>query len=133
MTSPARLYVVAAAVLIFFLSWAAIAANPWAEAAKSAAATDPRLAALAAREQRLQERATEVQRILDRRWADHRAALAERKRQIARVKKAHAKDVKAAARLQAQLDAIDAQPTAPPAAPTVRVVTVPPVTQSRSS
>lgn len=132
MTSPARLYVVAAAVLVFFLSWAAIAANPWAAKAESAP-TDPRLAALAQREQRLQERAAEVQRILDRRWADYRVALAERKREITAVKKAHAKDVKAAARLQAQLDALDAQPTAPAAAPTVRVVTLPPATQSRSS
>ncbi|MEZ5099679.1 MAG: hypothetical protein R3C15_07750 [Thermoleophilia bacterium] len=129
MTSPARLYVLVVAVLVFFLSWAAIAANPWAAEAESASA-DPRLAALAAREQRLQERASEVQRILDQRWADHRVALAKRKREIAAARKAHAKDVRAAERLQAELDAQTSEPVAPP---TVRVVTLPPVTQSRSS
>jgi hypothetical protein len=65
---------------------------------------DPRLAALSQREQRLQRDAKLVQQVVDRRWAAYRAALAQRK---------------AAA--------------ASSAAPSVRVVTLPPVATTRSS
>jgi len=45
-----RLYVFAVTLLVFFVTWAAVAARPWAP---RRASTDPRVAALAAREQRI--------------------------------------------------------------------------------
>ena len=94
-----RLYAAAAALVVFFVTWVAIAAHPWV-----APPADPRLTALTQREQRLQRDAKLVQLIVDRRWAVYRAALAQSK-------------------------------TAPPAAvaPSVRVVTLPPVATTRSS
>ena len=67
---------------------------------------DPHLAALEQREQRLQRDATLVQQVVDRRWAAYGAALAQSRTQPA-----------AAAAL----------------APSVRVVTLPPVATTRSS
>ncbi len=88
MTShAARLYALAAAVLVFFVSWAAIAARPWAS---PAAKQDPRIAALAAREQRLRAESIAVKRILDRRWAAYRSALARRRQAAARLASAPA-------------------------------------------
>lgn len=67
---------------------------------------DARLAALSQREQRLQRDARLVQQVVDRRWAAYRAALAQSRRAA----------------------------TAPPAdAPSVRVVTLPPIATTRSS
>ncbi|HET9322390.1 MAG TPA: hypothetical protein VFO03_00810 [Gaiellaceae bacterium] len=66
---------------------------------------DPRVAALNRREQRLQSDAWLVRQVVHRRWATYRAALAESRRAAA----------------------------APPPAPSVRIVTLPPVTTSRSS
>jgi hypothetical protein len=99
-----RLYVAAIAVVVFFVAWAAIAARPWA-----APAADPRLAALQAREQRLQRLSVAVKAQVDRRWAAYRAALAARQ--------ARARNLAAAAA----------------AAPSVRVVTLPPLTVTRTS
>lgn len=65
---------------------------------------DPRLAALEQREQRLQRDTTLVQQVVDRRWASYRATLARSRAQAA---------------------------AAP--APSVRVVTLPPVATTRSS
>ena len=67
---------------------------------------DPRTAALEQREQRLQRDATLVPQVVDRRWAAYRAALAQSRTQAGRA-------------------------DAP--APSVRVVTLPPVTTTRSS
>ena len=55
-----RLYVFAVTLLVFFVAWALIAARPWAP---SRATADPRLAALVAREQRIQIESRLVQRI----------------------------------------------------------------------
>ncbi|MCC6222225.1 MAG: hypothetical protein IT201_01895 [Thermoleophilia bacterium] len=52
-----RLYALALTLAVFFLLWAAIAARPWQEHGPS---RDPRLNALAAREQRLQILAARV-------------------------------------------------------------------------
>jgi hypothetical protein len=65
---------------------------------------DPSLVALEQREQRLQRDATLVQQVVDRRWVAYRAALAQSRSQAA---------------------------AAP--APSVRVVTLPPVATTRSS
>jgi hypothetical protein len=68
-------------------------------------APDPRLVALEQREQRLQRDALLVQQVVDRRWDAYRTALARSR----------------------------AAATAPPPAPTVRVVTLPPIATTRSS
>jgi hypothetical protein len=100
MTSHAgRLYATAAGLLTFFVLWAAIAAHPW-----RAAAADPRLTALAQRQQLLRREAVLVRRIVDRRAAAAKAAAATRRRAAAAA-----------------------------AAPAVRVVTLPPLVITRTS
>lgn len=111
-----RLYALAATLAVFFLSWAVIAARPWATET-STAAGDPRLVALAKRELELRAEAARAQKIVDERWAAYRAALARREQENASIRDANA-----------QLAAAAAQP---------RIVTVPsaaaPVTATRSS
>jgi hypothetical protein len=107
-----RLYALALALVLFFLTWTTVAARPWARSARHA--VDPRAAALVAREQRLRHESLLVQRIVQKRWAVYRVELRNRKAQIA-------------AAQQAQLAA------APAAAPSVRVVTLPPLTITRTS
>jgi hypothetical protein len=67
----ARLYALALALVVFFLTWAAVAAHPWA----AASAGDRRLAALAAREQRIRQESVAVRRIVQHRWAVYRTKL----------------------------------------------------------
>jgi hypothetical protein len=102
-----RLYVVAAGVLTFFLSWAAVAAHPWAPK-PAVAAADPRVAALTARQQRVHFESLRVQKVVRARWAAYRAALAKH-------------------------NAGAAQLASAPATPSVRVVTLPPLTVTRMS
>ena len=103
-----RLYALALALVVFFLTWSAVAARPWATATANA---DPRLAALAAREQRVRAESIAVRRLVRHRWAVYRARMRQRQSQIA------------AARAQIA--------AAPP--PSVRVVTLPPLTVTRTS
>ena len=70
-----RLYALATAVLVFFLTWAVVAAHPWP------AKPDPRAAALVKREQRVRAEALAVRRIVNKRWADYRRAVARRSTQ----------------------------------------------------
>jgi hypothetical protein len=107
----ARLYSIAVALLVFFLTWAAVGARPWATT--GGAQSDPRLAALAVREQRLRHQSVAVQRLVRHRWTVYRAQLHTRQSQIA-----------AAKRAQSQQAA---------AAPSVRVVSLPPLTVTRTS
>jgi hypothetical protein len=102
----ARVYALVAAVLVFFLVWAGVAAHPW----RSTAAQDPRVTAVAARQLRLQQESLRVKRVLDRRWAAYRAALRERARAAAA-----------------------STPAPPSSAPSVRVVTLPPLVVTRTS
>ena len=81
-----RSYAVALAVVVFFLSWAVIAAKPWVEA--PAAKTDPRIAVLDARERRLRKDAVEIRAIVQKRWALYQTQLVRRKHLIALRKKA---------------------------------------------
>lgn len=104
----ARLYALAAAVAVFFVAWATVAAHPWQS--HKAAASDPRVAALQLREQRIQAKSLAVKRVVDRRWATYRAQLSARRQQAAQLASAPAV-----------------------AAPPVRVVTLPPVTITRTS
>jgi hypothetical protein len=108
----ARLYALALALLVFFLTWATVAARPWARSSNGVPSAQ--LAALTAREQRLRHESLVVQRIVHRRWAVYRAQLKQRQAQIA-------------AAQQAQLAAASAP------APSVRVVTLPPLTVTRTS
>ena len=110
MTSHAgRLYALALALLVFFVAWSVFAARPWVSSAKA----DPRIAALAAREQKIRRESVVVRRTVQKRWVVYRAALKQRRALIA-------------AR-QAQLAA------APVAGPSVRVVNLPPLTVTRTS
>lgn len=103
-----RLYAVVVAVLVFFVAWAAVAARPWATTTKS----DPRLAALAKREQQLRTDARLVKLVVDKRFATYRAALAQRQAQNATATRSLAVSQNAAA---------------------VRVVNLPPLTITKTS
>jgi len=103
-----RFYAVVGALVVFFVSWVAVATRPWA-----ASATDPRVVALVKREQVLRAESVAVQAEVRHRWAVYEAALARRK----------AQNAAAASQLAAQ-----AVPQ-----PQVRVVTLPPLTATRSS
>jgi hypothetical protein len=125
MTSHAgRSYAVALALLVFFLTWATVAAHPWSK--RAAPRVDPRTAALAAREQRLRHERVVVSRIVRHRWAVYRVHLRERLSEIAAVKRAEASPTR-----QAQLAASGAP--AATSAPSVRVVSLPPITVTRTS
>lgn len=108
-----RLYALAFALVVFFLAWALVAARPW-----STATVDPRLNAQTAREARLRSEARLVNRVVAQRWTLYRRELQLRNAQIASVR-AHA----------AQLAS---SPVAAPV-PSVRVVTLPPLTITRTS
>ena len=82
MTSPTgRMYATALTLFTFFLTWALVAAKPWPS--QTPAATDPRLQALAAREQKLRRESIRTQRLVQRRWAAYRSQLAQRNQQLA--------------------------------------------------
>jgi len=108
----ARLWTVVVGVVVFFLAWAAIAAHPW----QTAATADPRLSTLAARQQVLQRESLQVQKIVDRRWAAYRVALAQRTAQV-----------------QAQAQTVSAPVPVTAAAPPARIVSLPPLVITRTS
>ncbi|HVC86757.1 MAG TPA: hypothetical protein VNC40_04930 [Gaiellaceae bacterium] len=118
----ARLYSLVVGVVVFFVAWAAVAAHPW----QTAAAVDPRLAALTARRQAVQKLSAQVKQTLDRRFAAYRVALAKRNAALARL---------TAAAPAASAQAVSAQPApaTPAAAPSVRVVTLPPLIITKTS
>jgi hypothetical protein len=122
----ARLWTVVIGVVVFFLAWAAIAAHPW----QKSASIDPRLSALALRQQVLQREAAQVNRIVDRRFAAYRVALAQRKLAISRANIAAAAS---ASQAQVQAQAVSAPVYTPAAAPAARVVTLPPLVITRTS
>ena len=132
MTSSARIYSVALALLVFFLTWAAVAAKPWIGSAESSA-PDVRVAELAAREDQLQARGAEVQRILDERWATYDSQLTQRNEEIEAMRTSHKQDVRQAANMQEKLDRQAAAAQAPAPPPQVEVITLPPLTQTKSS
>ena len=105
-----RLYGLALALVVFFLAWAVVAAQPW-----SAATPDPRLRALAIRQAQLQREAKLVQKVVAARWARYRTRLKARRALIARVNAAAAAAAAAAA----------VPVSAPAAAAPVQVVNLP--------
>jgi hypothetical protein len=118
-----RLYAIAFALLVFFFTWAAVAARPWGPEAE-ATAKDPRVAALDRRAERLERRRARVQRMLDRRFAEYRRELRERQALIAAVQSA-----------PAAAGSISAPSVSAPSvsAPSVATVSAPPATSTRSS
>ena len=114
-----RLYAVAIAVVVFFLSWATVAAKPWATAKP-----DPRLAALAQREQRLRADAKLVQQVVDNRDDRLPPGAEGAQAQIAAVKPRRGRAARA---LQSRRHGAAA------AAASVRVVNLPPLTITRTS
>ena len=106
-----RLYAIALALVLFFVVWVAVAARPWVTAAP-----DPRPRALQARELKLRAEARLVDRVVARRWAVYRKELGARNAQIALARRRAAQ-----------------APVAAVAAPAVRVVTLPPLTITRTS
>jgi len=121
-----RLYAFAGALLVLFLTWAAIAARPWA--AHVPAKADPRWAALAAREQKLRHESIVAQRVVAKRWRVYRVQLAARQRAISAAAQRHRQQLAAAAAAPSY-----AAPAAGYSTPSVRVVTLPPVTVTRTS
>ena len=118
-----RLYAVVIAVVVFFVSWATVAARPWATAK-----TDPRLAAVAQRGQRLRADAKLVQNVVDRRMAAYTLALKARQKQIAAVKaQAAATQARSLAAAQSSVGTTTSTSSA------VRVVNLPPLTITRTS
>jgi hypothetical protein len=115
-----RLYAVALALVVFFLAWAVVAARPWA-----ARAADPRLEALALREQQLRRESRLVNQLVTRRWTAYRIALRARRAEIAAVR------AKAAAAAAAAVQTASYSSSAP--AGPVQVVTLPPLTVTRTS
>ncbi len=105
-----RLYSLALALVVFFVLWAGIAARPWASTR-----SDPRVAALVAREQQLRRDSVLVKKVVARRWAVYRVQLTRRKAAIATAR-------------QRQLTAAAARTSA-----AVRIVTLPPLTITRTS
>lgn len=126
-----RLYALAGALLVLFLAWAAIAARPWAPSAAPKA--DPRWTALAAREHKLRHESLVVRRVVARRWRVYRIRLAARHRAISAAVRRHEQQL-AAARASASLaSSYSAASSGYSSAPSVRVVTLPPVTVTRTS
>jgi hypothetical protein len=103
-----RLYSLAVALVVFFGAWAVVAAHPWVTPK-----ADPRLAILAARERQLRHESTVVRSLVEKRWAVYRAELQHRQAQISAVQQSR------------QLAAA--------AAPAARIVTLPPLTVTRTS
>jgi len=99
----ARLYVAAASVFVLFLAWAVIATHPWPTKSVTASANDPRIVALNARTAAIRSETVAVRQLL-----------AQRRTQPAQTR-------------------LTAAQTAPAALPPVRVVTLPPLTITRTS
>ena len=126
----ARLYAGALALLVFFVVWAVVAARPWAEAGE----TDPRMAALERREQKLMRETKRVNKVVQRRFATYRRRLARRKREIAEAEAAAAAAAVPSATVSSSSVApTSSAPAAPAAPPPVAVTAAPPVTSTGSS
>lgn len=74
-----RVYAIAAALVVLFLGWAAVAAHPW-----DAAPTDPKVAALEARRAQVRHDAAEAKRVVAARWARYERRLEVRRREVRR-------------------------------------------------
>ena len=127
-----RLYAFAGALLVLFLTWAAIAAPPWAP-------TAARRPTPAGRRWPRESRGSAtsrivVQRVVAQRWRVYRVRLASRRRAISAAVSRHQRQLAAAQRVSAASRRRTPTPSSGySAAPSVRVVTLPPVTITRTS
>jgi hypothetical protein len=124
----ARIYATVAAVLVLFLAWAVIAADPWSTASAS---VDPRVTAIHQREVALRHEAVVVRRVVRHRWAVYRVSLARRTHEIALAEKAHQRQLSSARAAAAA--AASAAAARSYSAPSVSVVQLPAITVTRSS
>lgn len=74
-----RVYILAIALLLFFVLWATISAHPWS----SKAAVDPRVAKLQAREQQVKQEVQRARKVVTVRWKTYNRNLKRRQVQIA--------------------------------------------------
>jgi len=119
----ARLYAVAITLVVFFVTWAVVSARPWA--APASPAKDPRLVALQEREARVHQESIRVRSVLRHRNHVYRVKLRERKRKIAAIEAANARVASATVTV--------ASPSPSWTAPSVSVVSAPPVTSTHTS
>jgi hypothetical protein len=128
----ARLYALAVGALVFLVTWAVVAANPFPTLETEA---DPRLAALERREARLAREQRRTNRLVARRFAAYRRELADHRRLQAALDAAAAASPAAAASSSSGSSSgsgsAPAAVAAPP--PAVQVTSSPPVTSSGSS
>ena len=104
-----RLYVLAAALLVFFVLCIVIAAHPWlAESKTTVRDRDPREAALAAREKRLKHQALLVGRITKRRWAVYGVRLQRRQAEIKAARREYESQLAAAQAAREQIARVQA-------------------------
>lgn len=125
----ARLYAIALSLVVFFVTWAAVSARPWA--AQASKPLDPRLVALQSREAQVHRESIRVRRVVRHRWHVYRVELKKRKRQIAAIESANAQAAAAAA--AAATAAPSSSSWSTPAPPSVAVVSTPPVTSTHTS
>ncbi|MGZ4308533.1 MAG: hypothetical protein ACXVRG_04180 [Gaiellaceae bacterium] len=127
----ARLYAFAVALVVLFLTWAIVAAKPWA---RTKAVADPRVKALIVRQHRLRRETVVVRRLVALRWQRYRVRLRVRRVAIAAAVKKHQQAL-AAAQLAAahSYSAPSYSGGGSYSAPSVRTVVLPPVTITRTS
>jgi hypothetical protein len=94
-SSQPQVYAFGVALVLFFVSWAAIAARPWQD--KPAKRADPRVLALKARETELRREALVLKHKQKRQWIAYERSLALRQREIAAARLRHEQEVAAAA------------------------------------
>ncbi len=87
-SETARLYAITLALLIFFVTWATIAAHPWT-GPEPVARADPRAAVVNAREAHLLDRTRATRRVLTLRWTRYQRRLAQRVAAIERATGRH--------------------------------------------
>lgn len=73
-----RVYILAIALLLFFVLWATVSAHPWS----SKSAVDPRVAKLQAREQQVKREVQRARRVVALRWRNYQRDLRHRQAQI---------------------------------------------------
>jgi hypothetical protein len=126
----ARLYAFAVALVVLFLTWAIVAAKPWA---RTKAAADPRVKVLIVRQHRLRRETVVVRRLVALRWHRYRVRLRVRRVAIAAAVKKHQQALAAAQLAASTYSAPSYSGGGSYSAPPVRTVVLPPVTITRTS
>ena len=92
----ARLYALAASLVVFFAVWLAVSAHPWAQSSAVLPVNAPQTARLVARERHLRAETRRVNLIVERRFAAYRKALARRNHANAAARAQHARQLASA-------------------------------------